>query len=253
MTAPDRLDAARAALAAAELRTGVRSRDQRAPRESVWSQTGGGVSRGPAHDEVPAEPFTAILDGGRLPVGAASVVAGSRSLLLALLAASQQDGDWLAVVGMPTLGLLAAVDAGVAPDRLAIVPDVAGRGAETVAALVDGMAYVVVGPAAGLTPAERRQLTARARERGSGVVATAEWEHAALRLDAAARWSGVDAGAGYLKRCELDVDRKARGHTERWTLTLPMPDLDPFNPAQAGAARRARSDSGDTRRLRAVS
>ena len=253
MTAPDRLDAARAALAAAELRTGVRSRDQRPPRGSAWSETGRGAGQGLSHEEAPAGPFTAILDGGRLPVGAASVVAGSRSLLLALLAASQQDGDWLAVVGMPTLGLLAAFDAGVALDRLVIVPDVAGRGGVTVAALLDGMAYVVVGPDVALTPAERRQLAARARERGSGVVATAEWEHAALRLDAAARWSGVDAGAGYLKRCELDVDRKARGHAERWTLTLPIPELDPFNPARAGSARRVRSDSRGSRPLRAVS
>ncbi|MGW8566689.1 hypothetical protein [Isoptericola sp. NPDC055881] len=239
MTMPDRLDAARAALAAAELRTGVRDGDQRAPRWEAWGGTGGGTGSKEGPREVPAEPFTAILDGGRLPVGAASVVAGSKSLLLALLAASQHAGDWLAVVGMPDLGLLAAADAGIALDRLIVVPDVAGRGAETAAALLDGMAYVVAGPATGLTAADRRRLTARARDRGSGIVATAEWEHAALRLHATARWSGVDLGAGYLKRCELDVDRQARGRPERWTLTLPMPELDAFNPAQPGTARRA--------------
>lgn len=239
MTVPDRLDAARAALAAAELRTGVRGDDQRAPRLEGWSESSGGGRRDQVLDQAPTEPFTAILDGGRLPVGAASVVAGSKSLLLALLAASQHAGDWLAVVGMPALGLLAAADAGIALDRLIVVPDVAGRGAETVAALLDGMAYVVAGPATGLTAADRRRLTARARERGSGIVATAEWEHAALRLHATPRWSGVDVGAGYLKRCELDVDRQARGRPERWTLTLPMPRLDPFNPAHPGTARRA--------------
>ncbi|MEL7978349.1 hypothetical protein AAG589_20960 [Isoptericola sp. F-RaC21] len=201
---------------------------------------------------MPVEPFAAVLDGGRLPVGAASVVAGSSSLLLALLAVSQRDGDWIALVGMPGLGLLAAVDAGVALDRLVVVPDVAGRGAETIAALLDGMAYVVAGPATGLTPADRRRLTARARERGGGIVSTNEWEHTALRLHATARWSGVDAGAGYLRHCELDVDRQARGRTERWTLTLPMPELDWSTPAQPGAARRA--DAGHQRRLlRAVS
>lgn len=239
MTMPDRLDAARAALVAAELRTGVRDGDQRAPRWEAWGATGGGAGSKEEPGEVPAEPFTAILDGGRLPIGTASVVAGSKSLLLALLAASQHAGDWLAVVGLPDLGLLAAADAGIALDRLIIVPDVAGRGAETVAALLDGMAYVVAGPATGLTPADRRRLTARARDRGSGIVATAEWEHAALRLHASARWSGVDAGAGYLKHCELDVDRRAQGRPERWTLTLPMPEGDAFNPAKPGAARRA--------------
>lgn len=252
MTAPDRLDTARAALAAAELRTGVRGPDQRVPRWEAVAQDGRGAGREQAPEEMPAEPFVAVLDEGRLPIGAASVVSGSSSLLLALLAASQQDGDWIAVVGMPELGLLAAVDAGVAIDRLVVVLDVAGRGAETIAALLDGMAYVVAGPAAGLAPADRRRLTARARERGSGIVSTGEWEHAALRLHATARWSGVDAGAGYLKRCELDVDRQGRGRPERWTLTLPMPQTDPFNPADPGAARRV---SGARRGapLRAVS
>lgn len=43
-----------------------------------------------------------------------------------------------------------------------------------------------------------------------------------MRLDAIAyRWSGVDAGNGYLRRCELDVARTARGTTDRWTITLP--------------------------------
>ena len=84
MTAPDRLDAARAALAAAELRTGVRGSDQRAPRWEAPSPHAGGA--GP--EQVPAEPFVAVLDGDRLPVGAASVVGGSKSLLLALLATS---------------------------------------------------------------------------------------------------------------------------------------------------------------------
>lgn len=251
MTAPDRLDAARAALAAAELRTGVRGPGQRATR---WEAPASyareeGCEQAP---EAPVEPFVAIVDGGRLPVGAASVVSGSTSLLLALLAASQHGEDWIALVGMPELGLLAAVDAGAAIDRLVVVPDVAGRGAETIAALLDGMAYVVAGPATGLTPADRRRLTARARDRGSGIVSTGEWEHAALRLHATARWSGVDAGAGYLRRCELDVDRQGRGRPEHWTLTLPMPDLDWSTPAQPGAARR--TDAGrQPRPLRAVS
>ncbi|MGW8566781.1 hypothetical protein [Isoptericola sp. NPDC055881] len=84
MTMPDRLDAARAALASAELRTGVRDGDQRAPRWEAWGPTGRGAGSEEGPGEVPAELFTANLDGGRLPVGAASVVAGSKSLLLAL-------------------------------------------------------------------------------------------------------------------------------------------------------------------------
>lgn len=233
---PAQLDVARAALAAAELRTGVRHRSVRGRHEDIASAAG--VTGEQAREEEPTEPFTAILDGGRLPIGSASVVGGSSSLLLALLAASQCKDDWIAIVGMPELGLLAAVDAGVAIDRLVVVPDVAGRGPEVLAALLDGFTYVVAGPVVGLTPADRRRLTARARDRGSGIVATDEWEHAALRLHATARWSGVDVGAGYLRSCELDVDLQARGRPQRWVLTLPMPELDAFNPAAPGSARR---------------
>ena len=236
---PAQLDVARAALAAAELRTGVRHRSAQARRDIV-AVPPAAAAREQVPDEGPTEPFTAVLDGGRLPTGSASVVGGSSSLLLALLAASQRKDDWLAVVGMPELGLLAAVDAGIAIERLIVVPDVAGRGPEVLAALLDGFTYVVAGPAAGLTPADRRRLTARARDRGSGIVATGEWEHAALRLHATARWSGVDDGAGYLRRCELDVDLQARGRPQRWTLTLPTPQTDAFNPAHPGTARRSR-------------
>ncbi|MFJ4233851.1 hypothetical protein [Cellulosimicrobium cellulans] len=206
-TVLDPLEVARATLRRAELRTGVRA------------STPGVVDL----DDGP-RPLGAILDNGRLPRGAASVVAGSTSLLLALLATSQGTSDWLAAVGAPDLGMLAAADAGVALERVALVPRAGDDPAGVVAALLDGMTYVVVGPDARLTASERRRLLARARERGSGLVAVSAWEHAAVHLDVVGhRWSGTGAGGGYLRRCELDVARTARGITDRWTLTLPTP------------------------------
>ncbi|MGN7704961.1 hypothetical protein [Cellulosimicrobium sp. 22601] len=223
-TALDPLEVARATLRRAELRTGVRA------------STPGVVDL----DDVP-RPLGAILDDGRLPRGAASVVTGSTSLLLALLATSQGTSDWLAVLGAPALGMLAAADAGVALERVALVPRAGDDPAGVVAALLDGMTYVVVGSDARLTASERRRLLARARERGSGLVAVSTWEHAAVRLDVVAhRWTGTDAGDGYLRRCELDVVRTARGVTDRWTLTLPTPGgllVDPIE----GSARLATS------------
>ena len=100
-TALDPLEVARATLRRAELRMGVRA------------STPGVVDL----DDAP-RPLGAILDDGRLPRGAASVVTGSTSLLLALLATSKGSSDWLAVVGAPDLGILAAADAGVALDVL---------------------------------------------------------------------------------------------------------------------------------------
>ncbi|WP_170963551.1 hypothetical protein [Cellulosimicrobium cellulans] len=206
-TAPNALEAARAVLRRAELRTGVRS------------STSGVVDV----DDRP-QPLGVILEGGRLPRGAASVITGSTSLLLALLAMSQGSSDWVAVAGAPDIGMLAAADAGVTLERVALVPRAGEDPSGVVAALLDGMAYVVIGPEVRLTASERRRLLARARERGSGLISVSEWEHAAVRLAVTSRrWSGIDRGDGYLRRCELDVARGARGVTDRWTLTLPSP------------------------------
>jgi len=230
-TALDPLEVARATLRHAELRTGVRS------------STPGVVDL----DDSP-RPLGAILDDGRLPRGAASVVTGSTSLLLALLATSQGTSDWLAVVGVPDLGMLAAADVGVALERVALVPRAGDDPAGVVAALLDGMTYVVVGPDARLTASERRRLLARARERGSGLVSASPWEQAAVRLDVVAhRWSGTDGGGGYLRRCELDVARTARGVTDRWTLTLPMPGGPLVEPIKGQARPAASTQRGPLR------
>ncbi|WP_251151319.1 hypothetical protein [Cellulosimicrobium sp. Marseille-Q4280] len=229
--APDALETARAALRRAELRTGVQSVAQPVPDV-----------------EDRPRPLAALLDGGTLPAGAVSVVAGSTSLLLALAAMSQGSSDWVAFTGMPDLGLLAAADAGLDLDRVALVPQVRTEGATVVAALLDGFALVVVGDAVALTRAEQRRLLARARERGAALVTTTAWEQAAVRLEVAAhRWSGTDRGERYLRRCELDVARTTRGATDRWTLTLPTPGGALVDPVQ-GQARPARARR-DTLRL----
>lgn len=214
------LEVARTTLRRAELRAGVRSSAPSVPDVE-------GAPR----------PLGAILDAGRLPVGTASVIQGSTSLLLALLAQSQRSSDWVAVVGAPSLGYLAAAQAGIGLERLAVIPHAGEDPAGVVAALLDGMRYVVVGPAVALSASERRRLLARARERGTGLISTRTWEQAAVRLDVDGhRWSGVDHGSSYLRRCELEVTRTLRGNTDRWTVTLPSPG-SALGPGQAGEAR----------------
>lgn len=228
-TGLEALELARATLRRAELAAGVRT--AAAPVVEL--------------DEGP-QPLGAILDGDRLPLGTASVIRGSTSLLIALLAQSQGSADWLAVVGAPSLGYLAAAHAGIDLERTAIVPDSGPDPAAVVAALLDGMRYVVVGPATALSASERRRLLARARERGAGLVSTREWEQASVRLDVEARrWSGVDHGSAYLRRCELEVARTIRGTTDRWTLTLSNRQ-GPHGPVEPGNAR-LRQTSGSAR------
>ena len=97
---------------------------------------------------------TATADGGP----------GSTSLALALGAAASQAGSWVGVVGAPKLGLLAAAELGLAPERVLVVPEVpAASVATAVAALLDAVDVVYVGGTVAV--ADARRLVARARER----------------------------------------------------------------------------------------
>lgn len=246
---PGRLAHALAALRAAEQRTGVRrpgprpTADQPAERPADLpadlpaerpaglpterpadrpgnrrAEAGVAAGRSGAADRHwPVHPdLAALLPGGVLPAGGTLAVRGSTSLLLALLAAASGAGAWVAFVGAPAVGMLAAADAGVELERVALVPDPGPDAPAAVAALLDGMDVVVVGPRAALLDADRRRLAARARERGTLLVPTTAWTGAHVTLDArGGTWSGVDRGAGWLRRRTLSVLRTGRGAAAR--------------------------------------
>lgn len=97
---------------------------------------------------------TATVEGG----------AGSTALALALGAAASQAGSWVGVVGAPRLGLLAATELGLAPERILVVAEVPERSVATaVAALLDAVDVVYVGGT--IAAPDARRLVARARER----------------------------------------------------------------------------------------
>jgi len=79
--------------------------------------------------------------------------------MIGLLAAASQAGSWCAVVGMPSLSAVAAAEAGVVLDRLALVPYPGPEWSTVVAALLDGIDVVVTAPpgpvAASLTAGSR--------------------------------------------------------------------------------------------------
>ena len=87
---------------------------------------------------------------------------GSTSLVLGLLAHASRHGGWVAVVGLPSVGLLAAHQIGLVLDRLVLVPDPGPDAPRVLAALVDGVDAVVAGDVA-LLDSDRRRLSARAR------------------------------------------------------------------------------------------
>jgi hypothetical protein len=103
---------------------------------------------------------TATVDGGP----------GSTALALALGAAASAAGSWVAMVGVPAVGLLAATELGLAAERLLVVADPpAASVATVVAALCDSVDVVYLRAGAVGVP-DARRLVARARERESVLV-----------------------------------------------------------------------------------
>jgi hypothetical protein len=244
-TPGERAALARAVLARAERRTGARSvRTAEHPPADRTPAPHGGLALVPESDaeRAPAVPRTSLLTSERPPLpvpppvagllpdglrrGGTTVVTGSTSLLLELLAHACAGGVWAAAVGMPALGLLAAAQAGLALDRLALVPRPGLEAATVVAALVDGIDVVVVGPDAALVDADRRRLSARARDRGAVLLATTPWPGAGVVLDVeSGRWGGLDEGDGWLRAHEVRVVRSGRGsagQVDAVDLVLPL-------------------------------
>jgi hypothetical protein len=208
---------------------------------------------------LPVHPhLAALLPDGGLRTGTTVVVRGSTSLLLTLLAEASRDGAWTVLAGYPAAGMAAAADAGCDLARTLVVPLPSGSGVDApavLAALIDGMDVVVIGPEVTLLDHDRRRLTARARERGSVLVAAgppidgagsagvgsagvgsagAGWPGAHVVLEATAgAWAGIDHGAGWLRRRTLRVRRTGRGSAAR---PLHLDVEVPVCRAAAGAA-----------------
>lgn len=188
-----------------------------------------------------------LLPGGGLRRGSTVSVAsgpGAGSLLYALLAAASADGAWAGVIGRPGLGAVAAAEAGIRLERLALVPEPGMDLIAVTAALLDGLDMVVLaGPErSGVRAADRQRLVARARQRGAVLLALGSWPGADVRLHCAhASWAGPDAGAGRLRARRVEVRSHGRGSwaTGRSAeLLLPGPDgrAAAAEPAGRGAA-----------------
>jgi hypothetical protein len=199
------------------------------------------ADQAPLRATLPVHPALApLLPGGVLPLGGVLAVQGSTSLLLGLLAVPSRGGSWTALVGAPAVGLLAAADAGLDLERTVVVPAPGPDTPAVLAALLDGMDVVVVGPGAALADADRRRLAARARQRDVVLVATQRWPGAHVVLDArGGTWTGADAGAGWLRRRTLRVLRTGRGAVARPVeidVEVPLGAVDHLPPPPGGGA-----------------
>jgi hypothetical protein len=102
---------------------------------------------------------TVVVEGGGVP--------GATSVALALCAAATAAGRWCAVVGLPSVGLVAASELGLSLDRLVVVPSLSSRPARVVASLLEGCEIVLVAGWRYPNLGETRRLVAVARERRS--------------------------------------------------------------------------------------
>ncbi len=188
-----RLEAARAALAAVEGRVGT--------TREAWDSP-----------ELPLAPaLTQLLPRG-LRRGHVIAVENSTSLLLALASEASREGAWTVIVGMPHVGVLAAARRGIDLSRLALIPHPGTQAPAVMGAVVDGMDVVIVGEGLAVSDADRRRIAARARERGSVVLAARGWAGAHVHLAVErSRWSGLGAGEGRLRERDVTVAVRGRG------------------------------------------
>lgn len=171
-----------------------------------------GLTREVLSDEDSLLPVSDALAGsiGRaLRRGTVVVAGGARSLPLDVVAAVTAAGGHAAIVGMPQVSVLAAVQKGADLSRLALVRHPGCNAMEAASVLMDGMDLVVLGLGGrrvSLTSA--RALTARARSNGCTLLVTdGDWEGAAARLQAqVVGYDGVSScGLGCIRGVRTSV------------------------------------------------
>ena len=160
------------------------------------------------------QPLLPWQSGLRRGVTVAAVA--SVTLLQVLLAGAMSDGAWGAVVGLPDFGALAAAEAGIPLDRLALVPDPGPDWPTVVSALLDGVAVVAVHTTEAVPAAVARALQARARNREAILIATRPWPGTDLTIETTGRsWTGLGTGRGRLRSQRLSLRSSGRGAAAR--------------------------------------
>lgn len=205
------------------------------------------------------EVLAPLLPHGGLMRGTLVVTAGpaASSLALSLLAPTSTSGGWVAVVGLPRLGLVAAAELGVDLSRVLLIeePD-HGTWPTVVDALLDAMEIVVVRPPVPVGAGVQRRLMARARDRGSVLLQAGgrpeRWAQAPdLVIDSTgATWSGLGSGHGLLDQRRLTVVVTGRRGADRpRRAEVLLPDSEGRLAAVPGAGT---DGSGVVRPLREV-
>lgn len=154
------------------------------------------------------------------------------SVALAMVAGASAAGSWLAVVGVPSLGLRAASEVGIALDRLVMVAEPARDAGEepwtnVLSALIDGFDLVVL--RADVRAATARRLQSRLQVRGAVLVVVGDPGPFSCDVTVTCgpgTWEGLGHGSGRLVQRRLTVVASGRRlpRERRLEVWLPGPE-----------------------------
>lgn len=179
--------------------------------------------------------LTPLFPWGGIQKGTSLAVGGSAgwSLAMAVMAEALGSEGWLALVGAPDVGLVAAAEFGVRLDRVLVVETPPLHQWPTVvASLLEAVDVVAVVPDGRVGPRDARRLQARAREQGSVLLhldGAKTWPTAVdLTLGVeSVQWDGLGWGHGCLRSRRATVvstGRRSAAKQASAEVWLPGPD-----------------------------
>jgi hypothetical protein len=181
------------------------------------------------------DPLVSLLPDGGLVRGKAVACGGvaAMSLAVSLAVAATASGSWLAVVGVPTLGLEAAEEFGIPLERVVGVDlptsDDNERWAELVAATFDGFEVVITAVPRRLNAVLARRVQARMQSRQAVMITVGAAGPFSADVELHAdepRWEGVAAGWGHLRGRRVAVSSSGRRVPRPHRVSLWLPGAD---------------------------
>ncbi|MGL5809632.1 MAG: hypothetical protein ACRCYQ_06795 [Nocardioides sp.] len=201
-------------------------------RERVRRVHGGAVGVGHDRPGVPLATDSGLAGLLQLRAGGCYGVANA-SLALAMMSGPSRAGAWTAVVGVPDLGVEAAVEFGIALDRTIVVPHPEDSWAEVTAALIGITDLVVIRPPPRVGVVLAGRLRARLRTHSTALVVWGEWPRCDARLSIAkSRWVGLGEGHGHLRERRIEVEvRRGAAPPRRAEICWPRSGRTALDPA----------------------
>lgn len=200
---------------------------------------------------LPLFPFGGLQRGSLVGFGGA----GSWSVAMAMTAAATGRNGWAAIVGIESLGLVAAAELGVDLNRLLVIESPgAHRLAAVIATLLESVEVILVQPSRPIGTQAGRRIKAKAKEKGRVVFdleGAHHWPHAPdlVLTGKAEQWQGIGDGHGYLHLRQVHLNaqgRRSASQARSLSILLPGPTraLEPAPTPASASDSDSGSDSG---------